>query len=451
MIHSGSTVIAAVSGGPDSIAMLHVLNILSRGDRFRIVVAHLNHMLRAESSEDTAFVQAIASKMGLQCRVKEIDVKAAATGQGTSIEDAGRRARYTFFESLRESEEADVIATGHNLDDELETFFLRLFRGSSLQGLRGIAPVRDRVIRPLIRIGKAEILRFLDECKIPYKVDRTNLQSDVDRNFIRNRLFPLIDERFAGFRHPLGRTIELIRSENRLVEHLTSNLFAETILQRDNELVAIVSALLRAPDELVSRVILSALYNLSGPGTRWGKSHVRLVLKVLRNAKPSARADLGSGVSVCREYDRMIFTCRKEDPLPDSTSMIVGRPGQFRVPGSEIILEFSVLSRSREILQPKYSADTAYFDADQVQFPLIVRFPQPGDRFRPWGIAGSRKLKKVLIDLKIPQRSRSRLPLVVKGEDILWIPGIRRGQVAPVTPETSRLLKVRLIKEEQIP
>lgn len=451
MIPPHAAVIAAVSGGPDSVALLHVLHILSQPDRFRITVAHLNHLLRADSGRDAAFVQAMASEIGVECRVKEIDVTAAATLQGISIEEAGRRARYTFFESVRESEGADLIATAHHLDDELETFFLRLFRGSSLHGLLGIPPVRDRVIRPLIRARKAEILRFLEERKVPYKMDRTNLQADTDRNFIRNRLFPLIEARFEGFRKPLGRTMELVRAEDRLLEQLTSKLYAETISQTGNTLAATLPGLLSAPDELTSRVILSALYNISGANARWGRSHVRLALKVLRSRNPSAKADLGSGVSVHRGYDRLFFTRKQEEVVVGPAFIMVSGPGRVIVPGSETILDFTVLSGASDIRWSTCAADRAYFDADQVRFPLAIRFPRHGDKFRPWGLEGSRKLKKALIDVKVPRKLRSRMPLVVKGEDILWIPGIRRGQAAPVGPETSSVLEIRLVRGDSGP
>ena len=247
MIQRGEGVVVGVSGGPDSIALVHILNMLKAEMDFWIVPAHLDHLLRPESCVDAEFVREMSRKLSLEAQVKAVNVRDLAAKRGISVEEAGRAVRYAFFEEIRASTGAGVIATAHHIDDALETFFLRIFRGSSLKGLTGIAPTRASVVRPLIETSRADIIQFLKEEAIPYRIDPTNLDLRSDRNFVRNRLIQTITEHFPNFRNPLQRTIELLGEEEEFLGRLAEELYSQTISGSETGLTMSIPGLRSAP------------------------------------------------------------------------------------------------------------------------------------------------------------------------------------------------------------
>ncbi len=446
MFEAGDGVVAAVSGGPDSTALLHILNMLRPDMGFWIVPAHLDHALRPESAADAEFVKEMSLGLGMEAEIRRINVRAIAAERRISVEEAGRHARYAFFEEIRASSGAKVIATAHHLDDVGETFFLRIFRGSSLKGLTGIMPARGRVVRPLIETSRAAILRFLAEARIPYRVDSTNLEISSDRNFVRNRLIPTIEERFPNFSKPLQRTIDLLKEENGFLNDLAQELYSRSVSANETRVIMSVPGLSSAHRVLVSRVILLALYRVSGPDTRWSRSHVETVWKLLLSPVPSAEAHLAGRLVAAREYDRLVLFRREDAVLTPLFSIVVAEPGIVQVPESGLTLRLQVLEREAARPSEFDGIASAAFDADEVPFPLTIRHPNPGDRFKPWGLQGTRKLKKVLIDRKIPRHLRARMPLLLKDDTILWIPGVRRGDAAPIVSQTRRILVARIEK-----
>lgn len=451
MIHRGDGVVVAVSGGPDSVALLTVLDRLKPVMDFWMIVAHVDHKLRPDSREDADFVRELGDRLGVRVEVKEVDVREAAAAQDVSIEEAGRRVRYEFFEEVRTRTKADTIATAHQMDDRLETFFLRLFRGTTLTGLGGIPAVRGRLIRPLIESSKQEILQFLHEEKISYRVDQSNLEVNTDRNFIRNSLFPLIADRFASFHKPLLRTMEMVRQEEELLSELASELYSGAVRANSKQLILDAKVLRAARPILGARAIVRALYALSGPEQRWTQVHVDTVMKVIQGDNPSARVNLPGGIVLFREYDRIRLLMDRPEAAPSCRAVVVTGPSEIEIPSVGMILRFRILEPSKEDRFVSAPSHVAYFDADAVGFPFELRPARPGERFRPWGSSGTRKVKKILIDHKVPVRLRRKLPLLIKEGEILWIPGIRRGRGAAVGPSTRRVLEVSIVERREIP
>lgn len=447
MIDSGMRVVVGVSGGPDSTALLHILNILKDELDFGIAVAHLDHGLRQESRSDADFAAETAKRLGIEFRIKRMNILALAKKLDVSVEEAGRRARYRFLEETRISCQADVIATGHHRDDEVETFFLRIFRGSSIKGMCGIPPVRGRIIRPLINAGRPEILDFLKLQEIPYRIDKTNLEADSDRNFIRNRIAPVIESRFPHFRAPLKRTMELIKFEDNFLEREVTKIYADSVTHDVTTLTVKISQLRDLPEALIARLISRALHDFFGAEIRWRQSHLKSVSAMMRRNNPSAVLYLPDGIKVIREYDLILISRLERQELPRSDFITVSGPGKVPAPQLGRAIEFRVLSKTKNFQIDTSDRTHVFFDADVLKFPFVIRTPKPGDRFRPWGRGGSRKLKKVLIDLKIPLRQRKRIPLLVKDDEILCILGVRRGSVAPVGAETSSILMVTAVDE----
>lgn len=445
MIERGSTVVVGVSGGPDSVALMNVLNSLASELDFKVVVVHMDHALREDSSADADFTAAAAAHLGLQCRIKRVNVKVIAADRSVSVEEAGRVARYEFFAEVAAEFDASKIATAHHLDDEIETFFLRLFRGSSIQGMQGIRPVYDRVIRPFIRTTRVQILDFLHMSGIEYRSDPTNLETNIDRNFIRGRVLPCIRERFPNYGKPLERTMELIRQEDRFIAQIAERVCEDTVTVDKLALSLNLTRLRKANPVIVSRVILSALHKMLGPQVRLGRVHVRSVEKLLYSEKPSGFVVLPGGLKVRRSYDQMLISLEPQEKLEHAYQTQITGPGIYQLPPSPTKIRIQLSSRG--ILDPK-SADgkrRAFFDADSAAFPMTLRNTVPGDRLNLWGMEGSRKVKKIFIDLKVPREQRKLIPLLVKDSEILWIAGVRRGSGAGVTDSTREVVEVEII------
>jgi tRNA(Ile)-lysidine synthase len=444
MVEKGSGIVVAVSGGPDSVAMLRLLNELKSDFDLRMVVAHLDHGLRTESHLDAEFVRRLAQELDLPFQVERTDVRSLAAAAGISVEEAGRRARYSFFERIREATDAGTVATAHHRDDELETFFLRILRGSSLMGLKGIPPVRGRIIRPLITSCRAEVLAFLVSEGYDFCVDRTNLEAASDRNFIRNRFLPLVRERFPEFGAPLKRTMDLIRKEDEFIESEAMRIYAHSVSHEQEDLVFDLASLKHVPEVLFCRIILLGLYELSGPDVRWQRVHAESVFHMVRGRNPSAIIDLPAGLKVWREYEKVRLSAQTR-VIDAPFRIVVNEPGRVEIPRGGMHLEFRVSTAAR-VPSRDQEGSRAVFDAEGMSFPIVLRPPKPGDRFRPWGMDGVRKLKKVLIDAKVPRRMRTSLPLLVKDDEIVWIPGVRRSSWAPVTNQTVRFLEVEALE-----
>jgi tRNA(Ile)-lysidine synthase len=306
MIHRSDTVVVGFSGGPDSTALLRALAALRSEFCFRIVAAHLDHGLRNESHEDARFAGTAAERMGVPVRIGARDVAFAARSWGVGVEEAGRRARREFLEETRILFNAQSIALAHHADDQIETFFLRVFRGSSLSGIGGMAPVFGRFIRPLLSTTKEEILAYLEEAGVPYLVDRTNLESDTERNFIRNRLLPLIKERFMGFEGPLLRTMELVREEDAFLDELSASALQEELLPAPNEVVLRVPFLKSLHPVLRRRVIRRAVYRAGGPYVRLGRVHIEAIESIALGDKNPAETQAPGGV-VARRSGAALF------------------------------------------------------------------------------------------------------------------------------------------------
>jgi tRNA(Ile)-lysidine synthase len=446
MVPVGSAIVAGVSGGPDSMALMHLLHELSTEMSFSLVTAHVDHGLRVESEEEAAFVRSAASKLGLRIESTRENIRDLAARRKISLEEAGRRARYSFFEEVRRTVGAgSIIATAHHRDDALETFFLRIFRGSSITGLGGIPPVRGKVVRPLIRTGRDEILRFLDEEKIPFLVDPTNLEAETDRNYVRNRLFPVIRERFPRFGITLARTLDLVGSEEEFLAEQAAALSGLVLSTVEYGVELDAAEIAARPEILAARVVRDALYRISGPDIRWTRRHVAAILAALAAENPSSRLDLPRGIVFRREYDRAFLEKGRPEEQDHAFAVTVDGPGTIEIPLCGIRISFRILTDKPSAEEFLECGAAAFFDADDARFPLTLRSPRPGDRFRPWGMDGTRKLNEVLIDRKVPMHGRRSVPVLVKDRRILWIAGVARSDDAPLTPRTGRVLKVELI------
>jgi len=451
----GSRVLAAVSGGSDSVALFHVLRQLAGECGFVFAgVVHLNHGLRGEESDaDESFCRALAAEYGQPIEVGRRDVAQLARDERVSIEVAARRARYDFFADAVGRLNADRIATGHTRDDQAETFLLRVLRGAGATGLAGIRPRRGPVIRPLLDVRRDELLAWLASLGQPFRTDASNRDLRIPRNWVRHRLVPLLAEQLnADIVEVLAREATVLRDEALFLDRLANDAAAhlETVLP-DRRIRLDARALTGLPVALARRVVRQALGRTENPQFH-GFDHVEQVLALARPVGDRSTADL-PGVRVERNGSGVVLYNRGTSarPAPSGFSCDLPVPGRAVIPDRSWAVEAGRERRVPRQLIAKQAVggdpDVAFIDAAAAAGGLAVRSRRPGDSLRPLGLQGRKKLQDVLVDRKVPRNERDRVPLVVDAQDrILWVAGHVLSEDARVTDSTRSVVVLKLIR-----
>lgn len=451
MIDDGDTVVAAVSGGVDSMVMLHFLLAVRADLSLNIVVAHLDHNLRAgESRRDFAFVRDSAVSCGAVFEGKRLKKGALRSRTGESVQAAAREERYRFLEQTAVKHGAVKIALGHNLDDQAETVLMRLVKGSALAGLAGIPPVRPPFIRPLIEVPRLEIESFAKKARIGYVTDSSNKKAVYLRNSVRLKLIPYLRKNYnPGLIDALGRTARILRHDEDFID-AAADAFLSASLKR--EAMGTVElerkTLAQAHPALSSRVFLKAVASVKR-GSSLGSAHVDTFLSIVCGTRPNAQAALPGGVVLRREYDSIIITARKGTKSRyEWFDKALRAPGTTFLDGCGAYFMATILGatefRGDEL---KKKADVAYFDLDRIPGRLRVRPWSPGDRIIPFGMKGTKKLKDIFIEKKIPPARRARVPVLYSRDSgLLWAAGVRRSDLGRVEGSTKRILKVEYVR-----
>ncbi len=454
LVAPGGRVLVALSGGPDSVALLHLLLALQEAGDLRVAgVAHFNHQLRGDDADrDESFCRELAASLAVAIEVGVANVREAARATRCSVEDAARTLRYEFLEAAADRLNADVIAVGHSLDDQAETFLLRLIRGAGPRGLGSIYPRAGRVIRPLIEIPRADLRQYAEDHRLRWREDETNRDISIPRNRVRHELLPYLEREFSrGIVEVLARDAAIAREDEDRLQREAIDLASTIVLRNTGGTIEVAVDALRAlHPALQARVARHALAMGVGAGPTEPFFGFDQVQRLLGLAKDERERDSVSfpGRQVERRGNRII--------IGPALSREPGQPNSFRVPLSipgEVLLDRQGWAVSAERAEtagpaaaPGSARSAAVAVAGPLSLPLAVRSRRPGDRFRPLGQSGRKKLQDFLVDRKIPREIRDSLPLVVDGDDrIVWVVGQSVAEDFRVT-EPSRgviLLKAR--------
>lgn len=443
MVQAGDRVVVAASGGPDSTCLLDVLHGLAPNLGLDLVVAHFDHGLRgAEDASETRFVHEMAQSRGLAFETGRAPDLRQAPG---SLEERARDARYAFLERVRQQHRAQCIAVGHTLDDQAETVLMRLLRGSGPAGLAGMPPVREPgVIRPLIRVRRAQVEAYLCQRGLSWCTDPSNLEPGCLRNRVRLELLPELLEYQPRLVEHLGDLADLLREEDRCMEEAARQwVDAHRCGPSTGGDVSLpCNAWLSLDTGLQRRVVRQAVQEAAGGLRRLHRVHVDAVMELAREGRSQAGLDLPGGLRVWRAYDRILFGYPESQALPAYCEALPGT-GTFEINGMG--LRFILKEKERtEISSLNVSPNVAFLDAARVSFPLELRPVQPGDRFVPLGMRGRRKVKDFLIDCKVPLKERRRVPVLVSGENVIWLCGHRIDDRFKVNEGTGRILEIRM-------
>jgi tRNA(Ile)-lysidine synthase len=449
MWRSGTRVVAAVSGGSDSVAMLFLLKHLSDcGDLTLDAIAHLNHAIRGvDADADEAFCRTLTERLDLPFVSSRVDVPERARRDGTSLELASRVARREFFDDVLKTRRADVIATAHTRDDQAETVLLRIVRGTGLTGLGGIAPMRDRRVRPLLDVSRAELRAYLHDRGETWREDATNADLSNPRNRVRHEVLPYLEQHFnPSVAQALGRLADLARADEEVLGRQADAAFASSLDVERDRVRLDAAALTALPVAIARRVVQRAFDRLLG-GVSRAFDDVEAVRAVAAGNKPRVQL---SGVQVEHSGPFVVLVSNdsvSSPPAPFRFDLSI--PGAVTLPRAGWTVEAQgPLPRqpgNEDVGAARAQSEEVQIEAAGLGSHLVVRSRQAGDRVRPLGLGGEKKLQDVFVDRKVSRKDRDDVPIVTDKEDrIVWVAGHVLGEEFRVTEHTKAVVVLKL-------
>lgn len=441
MFDEGDKIVIGISGGSDSVALSHILSRLQQKYKLTLHLAHLNHLLRKEAKQEALFVKRLAKSLKLPIIIEEIDVL-QDTSKNFSKQQKARKIRYEFLIRIAKRLKASKIALAHHEDDNLETILMWLIRGCGAEGIKGIPPIRKinqelHIIRPLIKNTKQEIEDYLKLHKLSFKIDSSNLKTDYKRNKIRLELLPKLKEYNPNIKEVLNRLSILWQRDNEYLNSLSVEVKNKVVLEKGKIELKKFSD---GHPAIQSRILRQVIKEVKGDLQGIKFKHIEAILNLIKNGPAQGRLDLPANIRVEREYETLtIYKGEREEKR-------VGEEKYLLVPGVTQIEEITVetqivpLSTFYSLLS---TSSEAYLDADKVKLPLLLRHRRKGDKFHPYGMVGSKKIKDLLIDLKIPNKERDKIYLLEDREGIIWIMN-RIDERIKITDLTEKVLYIRI-------
>jgi tRNA(Ile)-lysidine synthase len=448
-------VLVGVSGGPDSVALLHLLYDLREEMGLHLEIAHLQHGIRGEEArEDARFVAELAEKLGLPFHLKEVNLRQikSAAGKG-NLEALARAERYRFFVDVARERNLGKIATAHTQDDQAETLLMWFLRGAGLKGLGGMPPVHELdgiidsagrliVIRPLLGVSRAEIEEYLNEKQLTFRLDHSNQDLSFLRNWIRLKLIPQLKEKMdRNLPARLAQQAELIREEDALLDTLAHAAINEI---RTAEVMN-RGSLLKHSKAMQRRLLRLWIEATRGHLRGLDFQHVEALLDLITNGPPQGRLSIPGGWQLVKEYE----TLRLKKQSRRMGQQCACYSYALQVGEDLHIHEAGLMIQTRAISLPLPSLPNnlteAVFDVAALGADLTLRNFRHGDRFQPLGTAGHKKVKELFIEKKAPLSIRATLPLLVLGDEVIWIPGYGRSDVGKVTAATKAILHLKAV------
>lgn len=443
LIPAGGHVLVAVSGGIDSICLLHALIRLSRSfPQFRVSAAHLDHGLRPTSEQDAIFVRRVCEEWGVACCVERIELLEQCRRTGQGIEDAGRDARRLFLRRVAQAQGCDCVALAHHLDDQAETVLFRLTRGSAVSGLAAMAWQQGVFIRPLLNVKRAVIEAYRQQNCLTFVEDESNSQLEFSRNRIRHQVLPALREINPEVAIQLSRLASRVSCEESYWQQQVATFLKSFSRFKVDALRVEVAELFTLHPALRMRVIRESLQRVRGNLKNIEAVHIELVDSLLCSGKPQSQLDLPEAW-VAKRYDSLVF-CRQAPELSAPFSLSVPALGEYLLPtGQRLTVTISEVGVEQSCL-------CVAFDADMVEFPLRLRSVQQGDRMTCQGMAGHKKVKHLFAENRVEMEQRASAAVIEGNQGILWLIGIRRSDDFSVCEKTTRVLILSLSNDQPV-
>lgn len=447
MLKKGDNVLVAVSGGVDSMALLYLLLEVQAEYGINLYVAHVNHGVRGEEAKrDQEFVKNKTKELGLKFFTKNVDMDGYAKEHKITSEEAGRILRYDFFTEIIKSLGTGKIAVGHNLNDQAETLLMRFLRGTGIDGLRGIEFKNENIIRPILAISREELEDYIKEESIEITQDHTNFQPIYTRNKIRLELIPYIEKYFnPNLVATMERTAKLAEIDSNFLEKYSKNRYNEIVKLKTKNRVILNSDLFNKEDKSIKlRIIRLAIEDVNKSLQGISQAQVALIFDIFTSQDTGKKVNISNGIIAKVSYnDLSIEREVKEQKSPDFNYSL--EDGLLL---EEIDYSFSLKIYPVEKLDKKFKDKTRYFDYDKISGDLRVRNRRKGDRFIPFGMKGSKKLKDYFIDEKVPRNLRDNLPIITDDKNIIWVVGYRMSNIYRIDSDTKNVLEISYKNQE---
>lgn len=465
MIQAGDALLIAVSGGPDSMALLHWLVKQREKLNLKLRVIHVNHQLRGDAADaDQEYVEGMCQQWEVACTSVVMDVEAYAKENRMSKQAAARACRYQAFKQTAERYGLRKVAMAHHADDQVETVLMRMIRGAGLQGLSGIPPYRAAegfvIVRPFLELSRKTIEEYCHYYQIEPREDQSNLTDDYTRNYLRHHVTPLLAQLNPKLQMAIGEMSDVLREENDWLEQEAKKYVQQVMeLKKRHKITINLSKFRHIPLPLQRRAILLILNCLPETDTDWSKKHIDQLLRVCIQENGNKELHLPYKILARKEYTTLTLIKRESEgehrPAQQYISLRLPNEGELEVPemslrvtirrqqGFALDLDTLEPDEAKHVSETTFDQDaskhyTAYFDTEQLELPLTIRNRRTGDKFQPLGMKGHKKVKDIFIDAKIPLRERHTWPLITDQTEILWIPGIKRGNRSKVDQNTKQ-------------
>lgn len=452
LIKDNDKILVALSGGPDSVCLLHILHSLKEEFNLTIGAAHINHMLRGEEALlDELYVEKLCEDLGISCYVARIDIDDISKKLNISHEMAGRDERYKFFESISNKYGYNKIAVAHNANDQAETVLMRMMRGTGLEGLGGIRAKRgENIIRPILSISREEIENYCFENELNPRIDKTNLENVYSRNKVRLDILPYMKENFnEDIIQTLNRMAIILQKDDEYINKQCQKAFNK-YCQLKNDTLIIDKKIFSLDQAIVTRIIKKSFIDYSKKYINFEMKHIYDVI-YLSERGTNKKIDLPNDIIAENIYGN-IHLKRKNNlinsnenreisisikDLSNNTLEFMGYTVKIEVVNKNNNIEFS----NNDLIK--------YFDYDNIVDEIIIRTRRDGDKIRPFGMSGNKKVKDIFINNKVPIEDRDKVPIICFDNNIAWIVGYKVSEDYKITSKTKKIIKITFLERDK--
>lgn len=465
MLSQQDRILVGLSGGPDSVCLLIILNQIKAEFSLDLFAAYIDHGFRPhETPYEMDFCKELCNSLSIPITIRSIDVKSFVKEKSINKQEAARELRYSTLDKVAIEVNANKIALGHNADDQTETILMRLFRGTGPSGLSGMPPVRGQnrehkgrgsdismvlskeinIIRPLIEIERDEIEQFLESEGIGFVVDSSNFRDNYLRNKIRHSIIPEIKKINIDFIKTISKTANIFRDEERYFEIFTAKALIKLVASKTANVIELFLAPLEATDAVLLRRVLRRAINETTGLSEIGFTHIENIINLIKSGRSGDRIYLPKGVRAIKGYSTLIITSEKPAHLGTYVMNAPSKLDEIILRESSMVIHFAITDIDNIDKIKDYVDDKkiALIDAEKVHFPLIIRGRLPGDYFYPSGFGKRKKIQDYFVDEKIPRDERDAVPLLTCNNNIVWIIGYRLDERYEVDKNTKRVLKL---------
>ncbi|MBS4537577.1 tRNA lysidine(34) synthetase TilS [Clostridium sp. D2Q-11] len=446
LINKNDSVIVGVSGGPDSMFLLSILYEIQKIEDFNIIVCHVNHGVRGiESDQDEEFVKNTCKDLNIPFYSIKVDMDQYAKENNLTSEEAGRELRYRFFRKTLAKYGKGSIAVAHNRNDQAETLLMRFIRGTGIDGLKGMDYKNNDIIRPVLDIARDDIEKYIEDNKISVRIDKTNKMDIYRRNSIRLNLIPMIEKDYnPSIIDTLYRTSWIMERDSNFINDYTNDIFRNIVKITSNNVQINTKDLMKIHKAIQYRLIRLSIEQVIGHLKGVEEVHIQSIINIATNNTTGKKITISNNVEAYISYDKLILQTKKEKDISKIDSILDLNNSNY-ISELDLDIRFEIIENNIENIKSK-DMFIKYFDYDKIEGDLFIKNRESGDRFKPLGMKGTKKLKDYFIDEKIPRDERDSTPLIYDKHGILWVVGHRISEDYKIDKSTKKVLKISINK-----